>query len=97
MFLIVVFAAQKAKLLELEEKIVSAVKKRGIQVDERNVVAEQIGVLTQTVDMSRKTEKIQLLIHRWKLPLLSPVDETTLAHVRKDLSGYEVQQIYVAT
>ena len=96
-FLVVVFASEKAKLFELEEKIVSAIKKRGIKADSVNVEAEQIGLLTQTVIVYGKVERVQLLKHKWKLPLLSPVDEPTLARLRKDLSGYEVQEIYTTT
>ncbi|HYW00770.1 MAG TPA: hypothetical protein VE862_04835 [Candidatus Acidoferrum sp.] len=96
-FLIVVFASEKAKLLELEEKIISAIKKRGIQVEATNVETEQGGILTQTTVMSGKIERVPLLKHTWKLPLLSTVDEATLVRLRKDLSGYEVQEIYVTT
>ncbi len=94
MFLVVVFASEKTKLLELEEKIVSAIKKRGIQVDAANAETEQVGILTQTVVMSGRIERVPLLKHRWKLPLLSSVDEARLVRLRKDLSGYEVQEIY---
>ncbi len=97
-FLIVVFAAEKAKLLELEEQILLAIKKRGIQVDVANAKIEQVGRLTQTMVMSGgRIERIQLLKHKWKLPLLSSADEATLVRLRKDLSGYEVQEIYVTT
>ena len=96
-FLIVVFASEKAKLLELEEKIISAIKKLGIQVEATNVETEQGGILTQTTVMSGKIERVPLLKHKWKLPLLSTVDEATLVRLRKDLSGYEVQEIYVTT
>lgn len=96
-FLVVVFASEKAKLFELEEKIVSAIKKRGIKADSVNVEAEQIGLLTQTVIVYGKVERVQLLKHKWKLPLLSPVDEPTLTRLRKDLSGYEIQEIYTTT
>jgi hypothetical protein len=95
--LIVVFASEKVKLLELEEKILSAIKKRGIQVDVAKMEAEQVGILTQTVVMGGRVAKIPLLKHKWKLPLLSSVDEETLARLRKNLSGYEVQEIYTTT
>jgi|SRR5208282_2267546 len=97
MFLIIVFASEKEKLLELEEKIASVVKKRGIQIDSMNAKAEQIGVLTQTVVTSGKVARIPLHRHRWKLPLLKPVDESTLRRLRKDLTDYEVQEISLET
>jgi len=97
MFLVVVFASEKAKLLELEEKIVSAIKKRGIQVDTAKAETEQCGILNQTVVMSGKVTRIALLKHKWRLPLLASVDETTLVRLRKDLSDYEVQEIYLTT
>ena len=59
--------------------------------------AEQVGILTQTVVMSGRVARIPLLKHKWKLPLLSSVDEETLARLRKNLSGYEVQEIYTTT
>jgi len=93
MFLVIVFASEKEKLVELEEKIASLVKKRGIQVDSMNGKVEEIGVLTQTVVTSGKVTRIPLQRHRWRLPLLKPVDEPTLRRLRKDLTDYEVQEI----
>jgi hypothetical protein len=95
--LIVVFASTKPKLLELEEQIASALEKRGIQVDVANAETEQAGVLSETVEMGGRITRIPLFKRRWKLPLLSQVSETTLARLRKDLSDYEVQEIYVTT
>jgi len=43
MFLVIVFASQKAKQLELEEKIASVIEKFGIQVDVRHAEMEQVG------------------------------------------------------
>jgi hypothetical protein len=97
LFLIVVFASEKEKLLELEEKIASVVKKRGIRIDSQNAETEQIGVLTQTMVTSGRVTRIPLLRHKWKLPLLAPVDEATLVRLRKDLKDYEVQEIYLTT
>ena len=42
MFLIIVFASEKDKLLELEEKIASVVKKRGVEIDSMNAETEQL-------------------------------------------------------
>lgn len=92
-----VFASTKAKLLELEEKIASAVKKRGIHVDVANAETEQVGILSETVDMGGRIARVPLLKQKWKLLLLSPVSEATLVTLRKDLSNYEVQEIYVTT
>jgi len=97
MFLTIVFASENGKLLELEEKIVSVVKKRGVQIDTMSAEAEQIGVLTHTVVAGGRVTRIQLQRHRWKLPLLKPVDESTLRRLRKDLTDYEVQEISLTT
>ena len=97
MFLVVVFASEKEKLLELEEKIASVIKKRGIQIDSMKAKTEQIGVLTQTVVTSGKVTRILIHRHKWKLPVLTPVDEATLVRLRKDLADYEVQEIYLTT
>jgi hypothetical protein len=59
--------------------------------------AEQVGILTQTVVMSGRVARIPLLKHKWKLPLISSVNEQTLERLRKDLSDYEVQEIYATT
>jgi len=93
MFLIIVFASEKDKLLELEEKIASVVKKRGVQIDSMNAETEQIGVLTHTVVTGGRVTRIPLQRQKWKLPLLKPVDESTLRRLRKDLTDYEVQEI----
>jgi acetolactate synthase regulatory subunit len=93
MFLIIVFASEKDKLLELEEKIASVVKKRGVQIDSMNAETEQIGVLTHTVVTGGRVTRIPLQRQKWRLPLLKAVDESTLRRLRKDLTDYEVQEI----
>jgi hypothetical protein len=97
MFLIIVFASENDKLLEFEEKIASVIKKRGLQIDSMNAETEQIGVLTHTVVTGGRVSRIPLQRHRWKLPLLKPVDESTLRRLRKDLTDYEVQEISTAS
>ena len=97
MFLIGVFASTKTKLLELEERIASAVKNRGIQVDVANAETEQVGILSEMVEMGGRIARIPLLKRRWKLPLLSPVSEASVVRLRQDLSDCEVQEIYLTT
>lgn len=90
-------ASTKTKILELEERIASAAKNRGIQVDVANAETEQVSILSETVEMGGIVARISLFKRRWKLPLLSPVSETSLVRLRQDLSDYEVQEIYLTT
>jgi len=70
MFLVIVFAAEKAKLNEFEKNIAAVFERRQIQADLANTSVKELGVLSKTVEIGKRVGRVPLLRYEWKIPTL---------------------------
>ncbi|MFH0849072.1 MAG: hypothetical protein V1857_06185, partial [archaeon] len=84
-FLIIEFASKKIDLLKLRCEILKAIQHRNITVD-ASLPPEEVGILMDI-------EQTPLFRYRWRLELLSEIDEPILEALRKDFPNKEVHDI----
>ncbi len=84
-FLIIEFAAKKTDLLKLRDEILTAIQHRNITVDASSS-PEEVGILADI-------EQTPLFRYRWRLKLLSEVDESILEALKKNFLNKEVHDI----
>ena len=76
----------------MQETILTAIQRR-MTVDVSSAQMQQLGVLQDTIQMGKRVVRIPLLRYRWRLKLVSSVDESVLKMLRKDLHDIEVEAI----
>jgi hypothetical protein len=87
--LILEFASDKPRLMEIQDSILTLVK-RHVNLDTNNPISqpEQVGLFPGE-------RRAAMFTYKWPLPLRESIEDTTIRALETQLSGLEVHRIYV--
>jgi len=86
--LILEFASDKPRLMEIQDSILTLVK-RHVNLDTNNPIPEP-----EKVGLFPGERQAAMFTYKWRLPLRESVEENTIKTLETQLSGLEVHRIY---
>jgi hypothetical protein len=87
--LILEFASDKPRLVEIQDSILTLVK-RHVNLDTNNPIPEP-----EKVGLFLGERQAAVFTYKWRLPLKKRIEESAIKALETQLSGLEVHKIYI--
>jgi hypothetical protein len=92
--LVIVYASGKEDEISFRGRIHDAIRKHGIIADLTSQ-PKPLDVLKETVQMGRRVAKNLIFRYEWRIRLSSPIDQSMLQVLRRELADLEVHDIHI--